>query len=591
MSLSSAPSLRQRVWLATRYAMRFRQIIWQGSAFFESAQNAHVLRDLLIESGPLFVKLGQWMSQRPDLFSKEFTDVLAELQTRVPAHGWSDTEAALKRIAPHLENPAEQLFERMDREALASGSVAQVYRGRARQSVLKQCQRRIDDNAGEDGNGGSDDNGDNDDDDDDVIDVIVKVRHPNARKEFTEGLEALSVLFALGRWCGVVVFSILRFEEMARDMMAQLDLRKERTAMCEFRRNFARNAYIRFPTPLLWSEEVLVETYEEGIGFEDVGTDRDGTVYLDDNERTLCRELCKQLTLASYLQMALHDGIIHGDCHNGNLLYRIERKSIEELEYEHQTAEMLQEDAPTIYPFRVKVCFIDFGIVLRFSEAHRRNHLRIMINVHAAFGAEVAECMRELMIASDQYDERAYKRFKVDCIACMDALDQREREENGVPMSVTMQSIMDLLHKYRLVIDATTARMMIGFILIEQGRSHTKHDNISENTMRWILFEDAGANFPLVPHIGNVLGAKVTRQQTTPVGALPPILDPTIERDVHQAKEEALRTMEVPLDCLPPVPAANSGTPASTSRRRRRRDSNLLPLPPIAQTVAIDMTQ
>lgn len=549
--VGSKTPLQRRLWLAAKYAMRFRQLILQGDTFFKSLQNAYVLRDALLESGPLFVKLGQWMSQRPDLFSPAFSKVLSELQAQVPPHSWSATEQALKRAFPHLHDPVTQLFLSIERDSMASGSVAQVHRARAKRSVLEKCAARVERISSE---ARDDDNNDERKkgvregarvgDDDEIVDVVVKVRHPNAREEFIEGLDALSVLFAAGRACGVLVFSIVRFEDMARDMMSQLDLRGEATAMRDMRANFANNAFVAFPTPFLATEEVLVESFEDGISYEDIGTACDANRYDNETERDLCRDQCKHLTLAAYLQMTLHDGLIHGDCHNGNIVYRIQRKTESEIERERQTN---PDKTAIINPFRVRICFLDFGIVLRFNEVVRRNHLRITVNMNSNNGAAVAENMRELMIEAGQYNEAAYRRFKVDCIACVNQLERTEQEKNTIPISHVMSQIMGLLHKYRLVIDATTGRMMVGFVLIEQGRDARRYNGISitESTMRWLLFEDAGENFPLVPYIGHIMGAKMTRTQSTPIGALPPIIDPTVERDVLQAKENALTSIDL----------------------------------------------
>lgn len=553
--VGSKTSLQRRLWLAAKYAMRFRQLILQGDAFFKSLPNAYRLRDALLESGPLFVKLGQWMSQRPDLFSPAFAKVLAELQAQVPPHPWSATEQALRRAFPHLHDPVTQLFLSIERDAMASGSVAQVHRARAKRSVLEKCAARVErrNTSSLCSSAQDDDNDDNDDDtvrrkeakEDEIVDIVVKVRHPNAREEFIEGLDALSVLFSAGRACGVLIFSIVRFEDMAQDMMSQLDLRGEATAMRDMRANFANNALVSFPMPFLATEEVLIETYESGISYEDIGTVRDPNRYDSEEERDLCRDQCKHLTLASYLQMTLHDGLIHGDCHNGNLVYRIVRKTESEIEAEKHAN---PDRNAVINPFRVRICFLDFGIVLRFNEVVRRNHLRITVNMNSNNGAEVAENMRELMIEAGQYNEAAYQRFKVDCIATVGQLERTEREKNTVPISFVMSLIMGLLHKHKLVIDATTGRMMVGFVLIEQGRDARRQKNeisITESAMRWLLFEDAGENFPLVPYIGHIMGAKMTRTQRTPIGALPPIIDPTVERDILQAKENALTSIDL----------------------------------------------
>lgn len=587
---------RRRYSLAARYAWRFRQLLWKGLAYFDDVRNAYLLRDNLLQSGPLFVKLGQWISQRPDLFGRKFTAVMEDLQARVPPHSWTHTEQTLRRVFPFASDPANggEVFISLEKDAMASGSIAQVYRGKARRSALQRAQRRIDAASEKRTNADSDDNDsivetehnpiDDDEttDGDAIVDVVVKVRHPKVREEFQEGLDALSVFFDIGKACGYVIFSIVRFEDMTNEMMSQVNLREEAQAMRDFRDNFAGNSMVSFPEPLLWSEEVLVETHQTGIYYSDIGTENDSTWYANEAEANACRDLCKQVTLAAYLQMLLHDGVIHGDCHNGNILYSIERKSDEELAYERRHSEKAaqtraqirqarkrrvdampkpatigntvvkstsdesdeeEEELTVIYPVRVRVSFLDFGIVLRFGNVHRRNHLNVMVHMHAGAGLEVARGIRELMIETDQFDERSYVQFERDCIDTVEELMRLDKEGTGVPISVTMMSIMNLVHKHRLWIDSTTGRMMVGYILIEQGRVHKGQDNVTSNTMRWLLYDDCGENFPLVPYVAQVMSAKVTQSQATPVGPLPPLMDPTVEKDVHQRKETALAFM------------------------------------------------
>jgi len=82
-------------------------------------------RMALEELGGAFVKLGQLLSTRPDIFPKEWIDELVPLQDRV-------TPIRFDEIRQSLESdlgPVESTFEYIDPTPMAAGSIAQVHEG------------------------------------------------------------------------------------------------------------------------------------------------------------------------------------------------------------------------------------------------------------------------------------------------------------------------------------------------------------------------------------------------------------------------------------------------------------------------------
>ena len=49
-----------------------------------------VLRKILVELGPFYVKLGQLLSTRPDLLPPRYVQALTALQTNVPPVAWQE---------------------------------------------------------------------------------------------------------------------------------------------------------------------------------------------------------------------------------------------------------------------------------------------------------------------------------------------------------------------------------------------------------------------------------------------------------------------------------------------------------------------
>ena len=85
-----------------------------------------VLRNVLIELGPVYVKLGQLLSTRPDILPGRYVETLTDLQANVPPVPWQQVEALIYR---ELNRPIAEVFSEIDRNAIAAGSIGQVYRG------------------------------------------------------------------------------------------------------------------------------------------------------------------------------------------------------------------------------------------------------------------------------------------------------------------------------------------------------------------------------------------------------------------------------------------------------------------------------
>ena len=76
------------------------------------------------ELGPVFVKFGQILSTRRDLFEGDVADELQKLQDQVPPFPGDEARAL---IEASLEAPITELFDDFDETPLASASVAQVH--------------------------------------------------------------------------------------------------------------------------------------------------------------------------------------------------------------------------------------------------------------------------------------------------------------------------------------------------------------------------------------------------------------------------------------------------------------------------------
>jgi ubiquinone biosynthesis protein len=235
------------------------------------------LRAALEELGPTFAKLGQILSTRPDLIPPEVAEELARLQDQVPP---LTEEQVVGVMEEELGVPWEDVFEHIDPEPLAAGTIGQVHRAR-----LEGGHR-----------------------------VVVKVQRPDAAEEIERdlGLFAIFAEKAEGREALAGLIDIPAVvEHLSSSLRRELDFRQEAGNIERMQEALA--GYSRIGVPgvhgQLTSRRLLV--MDEVVGG---GPLRDAP---PGEER---REAARQLLDAFYKQV-LTEGFFHADPHPGNLLW------------------------------------------------------------------------------------------------------------------------------------------------------------------------------------------------------------------------------------------------------------------------------
>ncbi|CAN6233023.1 unnamed protein product [Urochloa humidicola] len=92
-----------------------------------------LLKEMFLDLGPTFIKVGQSLSTRPDIIGSEICEALAELHERVPPFPRED---AMKIIEGEFERPASHIFSYISDEPVAAASFGQVYQGRTVDGAL-----------------------------------------------------------------------------------------------------------------------------------------------------------------------------------------------------------------------------------------------------------------------------------------------------------------------------------------------------------------------------------------------------------------------------------------------------------------------
>ncbi|WP_218920268.1 ABC1 kinase family protein [Chondromyces crocatus] len=246
---------------------------------------------LFMESmGGLWVKVGQILAMRRDLFSEAFCNELSRLQNR--AHGFP-AHYARSIIEEELGAPIDSIFVEFDDRPLAAASVGQAHRARLK------------------------DNG---------VEVVVKVQRPNAKASFEKDFVLLRRLV---RFLTFIRFSPeSRWSEMYTEVesaiLEELDYRQEATSLRRMRKNL-RDHKIYVPKVFLsfCTDRVLVMEMVHGVYMSEyiqtvVANPDRARAWLKENQISASR-LGKRLWF-SYLRQLFEDNLYHCDLHPGNIL-------------------------------------------------------------------------------------------------------------------------------------------------------------------------------------------------------------------------------------------------------------------------------
>ncbi|MFM1841293.1 MAG: hypothetical protein RLZZ490_24 [Cyanobacteriota bacterium] len=101
------------------------RVLTGGNADEPQLPTPEVLRRILVELGPFYIKLGQLMSTRPDLLPPSYIDALSALQSNVPPVPWAEIEQLLEKDFPA---PLPETFAEINPQPIAAGSIGQIHK-------------------------------------------------------------------------------------------------------------------------------------------------------------------------------------------------------------------------------------------------------------------------------------------------------------------------------------------------------------------------------------------------------------------------------------------------------------------------------
>jgi ubiquinone biosynthesis protein len=246
-------------------------------------RQAKRLRSSLEELGPTFAKLGQILSTRPDLLPPEFIEELATLQDNVPP---LTEEQVVRVMEQELGVPWEDVFETIDPQPLAAGTIAQVHR-----ATLADHTR-----------------------------AVVKVQRPDAKEQIEQDLALLEVFaekVADRPGLKQVVDMQAVFEHLSESLHRELDFRREAENID--RMGSVIEDFTRLRVPVVHADYSTSRL----LVMQDIG----GGPATSAPEGPARREAARQL-LESFYKQILVDGFFHADPHPGNLMWQPEEETL-----------------------------------------------------------------------------------------------------------------------------------------------------------------------------------------------------------------------------------------------------------------------
>ena len=237
------------------------------------------------ELGPTFVKLGQVLATRPDIFPPNWVAEFAKLQDQVPPVAFEELLPELERA---LGKSPFEIFKELESAAIAGASIAQVHFAKLQ----------------------------------DGSPVVLKIRRPNVQQSIDADLRLLS---HLGRLVESEIPEAKRFQpgkiigQFSKSLKRELDLAMEGRNTERFARNFADDDTIKF-AKIYWdytSEGVLVMEHIDGIPGNDLQQAAMAGADL---------KLLAERGANAVLKMVLIDGFFHADPHPGNVFYLPENR-------------------------------------------------------------------------------------------------------------------------------------------------------------------------------------------------------------------------------------------------------------------------
>jgi len=237
------------------------------------------LRDILEDLGPTYIKVGQILSNRPDMLPEAYIEELSKLRSDVRPMSYQEVLTILRE---EMQENLFQIFLSIERTPLGSASIAQVHK-----AILKDGQE-----------------------------VVIKVQRPHIKEIMIADIRVLKKAVSMLH-IGKLFKDIISFDEVLDELLhttlEEMHFLTEANHIEEFYEENKELKYIKVPKVYkkLTTEKVLVMEYIDGENInatshlENLGYDLD--------------EIGSKLA-ENYLYQAIDIGYFHADPHPNNII-------------------------------------------------------------------------------------------------------------------------------------------------------------------------------------------------------------------------------------------------------------------------------
>ncbi|MBN1785728.1 MAG: AarF/ABC1/UbiB kinase family protein [Candidatus Methanofastidiosa archaeon] len=248
-------------------------------------------RMILEELGPTYIKLGQILSTRPDIVSKEYVEEFSKLQDDVEPVPFGQISVEIEK---ELNRPLSEVFESIDEKPIASASIGQVHK-----AILK--------------------NGDK---------VAVKVQKPGIERTIKVDLEIMrSFSGSVGNMmAGRSPYKPEEIvEEFAKAIKRELDYNIEASNAKRFGHDFENIKEVKIPRiyDKYTTKRLLVMEYIDGVKVSNL---------LKGGYGPEERKRIADIGAKAILKMIYENGFFHADPHPANI-FVIDKDTIAFLDF------------------------------------------------------------------------------------------------------------------------------------------------------------------------------------------------------------------------------------------------------------------
>jgi ubiquinone biosynthesis protein len=412
---------------------------------------ARALRREFEQLGGLWVKFGQLLSLRSDVFPRDFCVELARLQDQATGFP-SDMARAI--IKEELGLPPEDLFDEFEEAPFAAASIGQIHRAHLRSAKVW---------------------------------VAIKVQRPHISEGFLREMRFVRLIVAFVRRLWFV--PNLHWDEMLWELnqilVEEIDFRYEAASTRRMRKNLRKHkiyvpkVFLRYSTRRVMVSEfihaVLMADYIRMLHDDPMRVE----AWCHENN-VVPRRVAERLYNSMWRQM-LEDNLFHGDMHPGNII--------------------LLRDS--------RLAMIDFGSVGSMEKEYQRKYALL---IRAMAETEFAKAADLLFMLSGALPQEDLVEVKQKLIRCLRAWEMRTYSA-GLPyreksMTNVANDLIKILFQHECSADWSFLRITRAQETLDQSLLHLQPDvNYTTLTRRYFRrFEWRERRQAMKPReIGNLL--------------------------------------------------------------------------------------